>query len=208
MEMNRAACELVRSGRLGKILEVRAVNFPGPSLAPHEGAPAQDVPKGLDWNMWLNQAAWRKFNSQWMDWMQWHDFSGGEMTNWGAHAIDQIQWALGMDQSGPSEITPRSPGRNGEVSLRYPNGVEVNFMLPWDHGPRGGAIFICEKGKLEINRNKFTSNPPKLRSSSANKSTSPKRNENGAIVSPSGKRVGTCRTGSTASGHARSLSRT
>src|SRR5580704_9703657 len=123
MEMNRAACELVRSGRLGKVLEVRAVNFPGPSLAPREGAPAQDVPKGLDWNMWLNQAAWREFNSQWIDWMQWRDFAGGEMTNWGAHAVDQIQWALGMDQSGPSEITPRSPGRNGEVALRYANGV-------------------------------------------------------------------------------------
>jgi len=112
--------------------------------------------------MWLNQAAWREFNSQWMDWMQWHDFSGGEMTNWGAHAVDQIQWALGMDLSGPTEITPRSPGRNGEVSLRYSNGVEVNFMLPWGHGPRGGAIFICEKGKLEINRNKFTSNPRQI----------------------------------------------
>lgn len=162
MEMNRAACELVRSGRLGRVIEVRAVNFPGPSLAPYEGAPAQDVPKGLDWNMWLNQAAWRDFNGQWVDWMQWRDFSGGEMTNWGAHALDQIQWALGMDQSGPTEIVPRSPGRNGEVSMRYVNGVEVNFVLQWGHGPSGGAIFICEKGKIEINRNKFTSNPRQI----------------------------------------------
>jgi predicted dehydrogenase len=162
MEMNRVACELVRSGRLGKVLEVRAVNYTGPEAPPAEPLPAQDVPKGIDWNMWLNQAAWREFNGQWMSWMQWRDFAGGEMTNWGAHGVDQIQWALGMDGTGPSEITPRSPGRNGEVSMRYANGVDVNFVLPAGHGPPGGAVFICEKGKLEINRNKFTSNPPEI----------------------------------------------
>jgi hypothetical protein len=46
--------------------------------------------------------------------------------------------------------------------MRYANGVDVNFVLPAGHGPPGGAVFICEKGKLEINRNKFTSNPPEI----------------------------------------------
>ncbi len=91
--------------------------------------------------------------------MRWHDFSGGEMTNWGAHGVDQIQWALGMDEAGPVEIKPATPGKNGEVAMRYPNGVPVNFVLRQDHGPMGGAVFIGEKGKLEVNRNKFTSNP-------------------------------------------------
>jgi predicted dehydrogenase len=146
---------------LGKVLEVRAINYTGPEAGPGP-VPTQELPKRLDWNMWLNQAAWREFNGQWMAWMQWRDFSGGEMTNWGAHGVDQIQWALGMDGTGPTEIRPRSPGRNGEVAMSYPNGVEVNFMLPMGRGPAGGAIFICEKGKLEINRNKFTSNPPEI----------------------------------------------
>ena len=44
--------------------------------------------------------------------------------------------------------------------MRYANGVEVRMEL--DHGPKGGAIFVGEHGKLEINRNKFTSNPPDL----------------------------------------------
>jgi hypothetical protein len=81
------------------------------------------------------------------------------MTNWGAHGVDQIQWALGMDGTGPAEITPLTSGTNGAVTMRYPNGVKVNFVLTAKHGPLGGAVFICEKGKLEINRNKFTSNP-------------------------------------------------
>ncbi|HEX5446586.1 MAG TPA: Gfo/Idh/MocA family oxidoreductase [Pirellulales bacterium] len=159
MEMNRVACELVRSGGLGKVLGVRAINYSGAEASPVDGLKEEPVPAGLDWNMWLNQAAWRPFNGQWMGWMRWRDFAGGEMTNWGAHGVDQIQWALGMDDTGPVEITPLSSGPNGQVAMRYANGVKVEFISEPGHGPMGGAVFTCEKGKIEINRNKFTSNP-------------------------------------------------
>jgi predicted dehydrogenase len=162
MEMNRVACELVRSGGLGKVLEVRAINYSGPEASPAQPPNGQAVPAGLDWNVWLNQAAWRPFHSNWMGWMRWRDFSGGEMTNWGAHGIDQIQWALGMDNTGPIETRPLSAGANGQIAMRYANGVEVRFILESGHGPMGGAVFVCEKGKLEINRNKFASNPPEI----------------------------------------------
>jgi len=92
--------------------------------------------------------------------MRWRDFAGGEITNWGAHGVDQIQWALGMDGSGPEEMWPITAGSNGQVGMRYPGGVEVHFVL--EKGPSGGGIFIGEKGKLEINRNKVTSNPPEI----------------------------------------------
>lgn len=162
MAMNRVACELVGNGRLGKILEVRAINYAGASESPSPLPPEMEVPAGLDWNTWLNQAALRPYNSSWMSWMRWRDFAGGEMTNWGAHGIDQIQWALGADDTGPVQMKPLSPGPNGSVSMQYANGVEVNFVIQPGHGPMGGAVFICEKGKLEINRNKFSSNPPEI----------------------------------------------
>ncbi|MBI3837905.1 MAG: Gfo/Idh/MocA family oxidoreductase [Planctomycetia bacterium] len=162
MAMNRVACELVCGGGLGKVLEVRAINYAGAQASPSQSPPEQAVPTGLDWNMWLNQAAWRPFHSDWLGWMRWRDFAGGEMTNWGAHGVDQIQWALGMDDTGPTEMRPLSAGPNGRVAMRYANGVEVNFILEPGHGPMGGAVFICEKGKLEINRNKFASNPPEI----------------------------------------------
>lgn len=162
MEMNRVACELIRNGGLGKILEVRAINYKGPEASPAEGFPEAPVPAGLDWNLWLNQAASRPFNPNWMGWMRWKDFAGGEMTNWGAHGVDQIQWALGMDNTGPIELKPLSSGPHGQVSMRYANGIDVNYVIEPGHGPMGGAVFICEKGKLEINRNKFTSNPPEI----------------------------------------------
>jgi predicted dehydrogenase len=162
MAMNRVACELVRSGGLGKVLEVRAINYTGPEASPATPFPKAAVPKSFDWNVWLNQAAWREFNPEWLGWMRWRDFSGGEMTNWGAHGVDQIQWALGMDGTGPTELSPLSAGPNGKVAMRYANGVPVHFVLEQGHGPMGGAVFICEKGKLEINRNKFASNPPEI----------------------------------------------
>ncbi len=160
MAMNRVACELIRSGGLGKVLEVRAINYTGAQASPPK--PAAPIPDGLDWHTWLNQAADRPFNPEWMSWMRWRDFAGGEMTNWGAHGVDQIQWALGMDHTGPVSMRPLTPGSNGQVAMRYANGVEVKFVLEPGHGPMGGAVFVCEKGKLEINRNKFTSNPPEI----------------------------------------------
>ena len=162
MAMNRVACELVRSGGLGKVLEVRAINYTGPEASPSPYPAGQPFSEGFDWNVWLNQAADRPYHGDWMGWMRWRDFSGGEMTNWGAHGIDQIQWALGTDGTGPVEVRPLSGGSNGEVAMKFANGVPVNFVIQPGRGPMGGAIFVCEKGKLEINRNKFSSNPPEI----------------------------------------------
>ncbi|MCE9556964.1 MAG: Gfo/Idh/MocA family oxidoreductase [Planctomycetes bacterium] len=162
MAMNRIACELVRGGGLGKLLSVQAINYSGPQESPPQPIAEQPLPAGLDWSVWLNQAANRPFNPQWMSWMRWRDFSGGQMTNWGAHGVDQIQWALGMDGTGPVEMWPLTPGPNGQVAIKYANGVEVHFVIQENRGPMGGAIFIGEKGKLEINRNKFSSNPPEI----------------------------------------------
>ena len=160
MEMNRIACELIRSGGLGKVREVRAMNYPGSEPSPEQPPPEQPIPTGLNWDVWLNQAAMRPFHGQWMGWMRWRDFAGGEMTNWGAHGIDQVQWALGMDGTGPVELWPITEGQNGQVGMRYADGTQLLFTL--DRGPMGGAVFVCEKGKLEINRNKFTSNPREI----------------------------------------------
>ncbi len=169
MAMNAIACELIRSGGLGKTLEVRAINYSGSQPAPAQPLPAMPVPKGLDWNMWLNQAADRPYHPDWMAWMRWRDFAGGEMTNWGAHGVDQIQWALGMDDTGPVETWPvllDPPVKPDQfaagIGMRYASGVEIKFVIEQGHGPMGGAVFVCEKGKLEINRNKFTSNPPEI----------------------------------------------
>lgn len=156
MEMNRFACELVRNGGIGKIKVVKALCYPGPKR--YEGLPEEPVPEGDNWDAWQAQTEVRPFSPHLQfGWMQWRSYSGGEMTNWGAHGVDQIQWALGMSQTGPDEIWPTSPGPNGKVRMKYKNGIEVHYEL--DKGPHGGCIVVGEDCKIEINRNKFTTNP-------------------------------------------------
>jgi predicted dehydrogenase len=160
MTINRLACEFIRSGGLGTIREVRVVNYQGSAAEPVPTPAAETVPAGLDWNAWLSQAAERPYNPTWMAWMQWRDFAGGEMTNWGAHGVDQVQWALGTDDTGPVTIVPRGAALDAAVEMRYASGIAVNFVL--EKGPMGGGVFIGDRGKLEINRNKIVSNPPEI----------------------------------------------
>ena len=157
MEMNRFACELVRSGKIGKIKAVQGLCYTGPR--DYDGLPEQQIPEGDDWDRWQGPTAQRPFNNALQfGWMAWRDYSGGEMTNWGAHGVDQIQWALGMSETGPVEIWPITPGPNGKVGIRYANGVVVAYEL--ERGPEGGGIFTGADCKIEINRNKFVTNPP------------------------------------------------
>ena len=99
----RLACELVRNGRVGKIERVRVWLPTGLREGPFAKQP---VPDGLDWDFWQGQ-------TQTVDYMPerchqkfryWWDYSGGTMTDWGAHHNDIALWGLGKDRSGPVSI--------------------------------------------------------------------------------------------------------
>ena len=172
MEMNRFACEFVRDGGIGAIHAVECVNYGGPSFYPAEGLPQQPVPEGVDWELWQGLAPTRPFNQRlfahWTDnaggwWGQWFDYSNGQLTGMGSHAYDMVQYALGMDETGPVELWPVEPGPRARLRFRYANGVEVRLAFPDERpyrGPRLGAVFTGADCKIEINRNKFTTNPP------------------------------------------------
>jgi predicted dehydrogenase len=160
MAMNRVACEFVRSGGLGRLLFVQGVAYT--MSAPFTGAAGDPVPAGLNWDMWLGQTEMRPFASEmFTHWMRYREFSGGEMTNWGAHGVDQIQAALGMDTTGPVEFWPLDGGLKWSAAFRYANGVTVRLEMP-PGDLLGGAIFAGEKGRIEITRNSFRTDPPKL----------------------------------------------
>jgi predicted dehydrogenase len=156
MEINKFCCEYIRDGKIGKVERVEGVNYTGPRR--YEGLPEEPIPEGDDWNTWCGPTELRPFNNQLQfAWMQWRDYSGGEMTNWGAHGIDQIQWALGMDNTGPTELWPDEPGPNGAVSMKYKVGPTVHFVRK--DTPMGGAVFFGSECKMEVNRNLFRTNP-------------------------------------------------
>ena len=116
------ACELVRNGRIGKITEVH-VGCGGPSNDCY--LPAQPVPEGLDWDMWLGPAPWRPYNEELHPfyWRPYRPFSGGSMTDIGAHMFDIAQWGLGMDHTGPVEIIPPDGKDVKRLTYKYANGV-------------------------------------------------------------------------------------
>jgi len=95
MAMNRVACAFVRNGGLGRLYFVQGANYTSSRPIP-DNLGEQPTPAELNWDQWLAQAPFRPYHEKiHCGWMGWRDYSGGEMTNWGAHGLDQIQSALG-----------------------------------------------------------------------------------------------------------------
>ena len=151
----RYACELVRSGRIGKLQTVN-VGVGGPSGPCY--LPAQPVPKGLDWDMWIGPAPWRPFheNIHPVRWRAFRDYSGGSMTDWGAHHFDIAQWGMGMDNSGPVEVIPPDGKQHDQLTYKYASGVTMF------RGGADGVLFTGSDGKIEVNRGKLRSDPPDI----------------------------------------------
>ncbi len=179
---NWRGCMMVRNGVLGKIRKVEAHNYCSPM---EHALPGGDPPRELDWDRWIGPVQMVPYNENVYPmranpgWMSLRQFSGGEMTGWGTHGLDQIQWALGMDASGPVEMwtegdpfepwivkEPR-PGRfhgpkEPKILMRYDDGADGIEMEFTDRAPMGGGIFHGEKGTLTIDRGSFRSDPREL----------------------------------------------
>jgi len=167
---NKLGTQLVRDGGLGKVEKVVTVNFlPGKEWT---SKPAKPIPDGLNWDMWCNQAPLLPYNAEDFHpgcevWGWWTLFdNGGQswgMSGWGTHALDQVQRGLGTEHTGPVEVIPEKPGDPvSPITMVYANGVRLEMKLPKGSGPAWGAIFLGEKGKVEINRWKVVSNPVEL----------------------------------------------
>jgi len=95
-------CEIVQSGRLGKIALVECWNYH--NTGKRTGRPADAAPpKGLHWDLWLGPAPTVAYNPARMDNSWWFDYGGGMMTNWAIHHIDAILWA--MNEYSPKSVT-------------------------------------------------------------------------------------------------------
>ncbi len=180
----RVACRLVREGALGKIERIYVIMS---GTSSEVELPAEPVPDGLDWDLWLGPAPWRPFNKRFhqygeskgvVPWSFCRDFGGGALTSNTVHAFDVVQWALGMDESGPVEIVPAETGLFPDLTFTYPGGVLVHVVdqrldasrhvIPkgWDELTsiqNFGGVFVGERGWLHVGRGGYlTSNPPEL----------------------------------------------
>lgn len=154
----RFACELVRNGYIGEVKHVTADVSGG---AAYCDLPGEPVPEWLNWDLWLGPSPWRPYNSRIVfGWMAYKDYSGGDMTNWGAHVFDIVQWGLGMDESGPVEVIPPDGKNVKYLTYRYANGVIVERnRIP---GMSKGIMFTGTKGVVKVSREVFETNPPAL----------------------------------------------
>ncbi|HJZ55036.1 MAG TPA: Gfo/Idh/MocA family oxidoreductase [Gemmataceae bacterium] len=166
----RTACELVRNGRIGKLQAVY-VNV-GTSSKPCD-LPEEKEEPGLDWDRWLGPAPKRPYNSvlsprgvhtHFPNWRNFREYSGGMMTDWGAHHFDIAQWGLGMDESGPVEIIPPTDPKAGHgVKYVYANGIPVIHAEEYEPGKKvDGVAFIGSTGKIFVNRGKLSSDPAEV----------------------------------------------
>jgi predicted dehydrogenase len=178
--VNRDACALVRSGGIGKVTRVIAPNLSSPWILDFPGQP---VPPELDWDKWCGPSPLLPYHENLYaceglpGWMNSRDFSVGTMGNWGGHCLDQVQCALGMDATGPTEVRvdgspldlprysqPESADRGRGICQRpsltfhYADGPVVELTT----GPLSGAIFVGDKAKIEITRGGVKSNPKDL----------------------------------------------
>ena len=157
----RFACEMVRSGRIGRLKSV-LVNVGGPPRDCY--LPAEPMPEGIDWDLWLGPAPWRPFNSGICmrgcgAWEGFRDYSGGGMTGWGSHHFDIAQWGLDADDTGPLEIIPPDGKDVKQLTFKYASGVDVYHSGRMDVW---AVVFEGTDGKIAVNRGKLQTWPDHL----------------------------------------------
>jgi len=132
---------LVRGGALGKITEA-FVACGGPSGDCY--LPEEPLPAGLDWDMWLGPAPWRPYHHNLIrgGFRPFRDYSGGGMTDWGAHRFGAATFAIGVHKTGPVEVIPPDGKDVKMLTYRYANGLKIY------HGGTGNITYKGTEGQL------------------------------------------------------------
>ena len=127
-------CELVRNGRIGKVHTIR-VELPSDPDTPGNPQP-MPAPENLDYDLWLGPAPWAPYTKDRCHWnFRWIlDYSGGTLTDWGAHLLDMAQWGNDTENTGPVEVEGKGifwrdglydTAREFRVEYKYANGVRL-----------------------------------------------------------------------------------
>ena len=162
----RFACELVRNGRLGKLQRVEVGLTIGLPCPPQ---PPMPVPKGFDYGLWLGPAPWEPYTEKRCHWnFRWIlAYSGGQVTDDGAHQIDIAHWGMGADGTGPVEVEgkgdfPAEGLWDAATTFRfrctYADGLAMH-VASTDHTP-SGIKWVGERGSVYVRRGKVIQAEP------------------------------------------------
>ena len=124
------------NGELGKITSIN-VNV-GPLSQPCN-LPEEDVPADMDWELWLGPAIWAPYNSKRCSgsfstggnsWRSYIDYSGGGMTDWGAHHFGGATFAVNVRELQPTDVILHKEGGSEYVEVKYANGISITHNKP------------------------------------------------------------------------------
>ncbi|MCY2979706.1 MAG: Gfo/Idh/MocA family oxidoreductase [Planctomycetota bacterium] len=123
-------------GELGKI---KSINVNVGPLSQLCNLPVEDTSSDIDWDLWLGPAAWAPYNAARCSgsfstagnsWRSYVDYSGGGMTDWGAHHFGGATFAVDVRELQPEEVTYIDEREGKHLSLRYPNGLTITHNRP------------------------------------------------------------------------------
>ncbi|MEQ8847460.1 Gfo/Idh/MocA family oxidoreductase [Botrimarina sp.] len=172
------AVALVRDGRIGDLRRVWVAINKAKSGGPF---PTSDPPQSLDWDVWQGQTPAVPYIRQrcHYDFRWWYEYSGGKLTDWGAHHVDIAQWGAGLEGDSPVWVNPLRvehpvPMQNGHpqddssyntatsftLECRFKNGVELRIQDEVNEPgiakfPRG-VLFEGSEGRLFVNRDRVS----------------------------------------------------
>ena len=171
VENFRQGCELVRNGRIGKVVKIEVGLPTGSPCGPVK---FKDPPPELDYEFWVGPSRWLPYCDQRTHWnWRWQlDFGGGQLTDWIGHHGDIAHWGMGWDHTGPVEIEGTGYYPNEGIwdaattyffVAKYRKGVEMHVANGGNQGVRGGTKWIGEDGRwVWVDRGGFDANPKSL----------------------------------------------
>ena len=178
------AIALIRAGRLGEVRKATC-SIGGAPTSP--SLPVAPPPSEIDWNRWLGPAPQTEYrylagdNGETKSWSRghyefrwWYEYSGGKLTDWGAHHVDIATWGLGKTETGPVTVTPKMVKhpvafKDGQptdatryntateflISAKFADGKEIEIR----HDQGNGILFEGTKGRIFVNRGRITGKP-------------------------------------------------
>jgi predicted dehydrogenase len=136
LEDYRKQVEPCWNGELGKI---KSINVNVGPLSQLCNLPAEATPPDINWDLWLGPAPWAPYNSKRCDgnfgtsgnsWRSYLDYSGGGMTDWGAHHFGGATFAVNVREMQPEEVIYNNDKDGTYVTLKYPNGILIHHNKP------------------------------------------------------------------------------
>ncbi len=178
------AIALIRAGRLGKLQRVQCAIGGGPT-SPE--LPVAEPPKHFDWNRWVGPAPMTDYHylagarNEVKSWSRthyefrwWYEYSGGKLTDWGAHHVDIATWGMDKTDTGPVSVDPvmvehpvefkdGEPVRNDVYNTATKFNIKATFAdgmeLVLRHDTSNGILFEGTEGRIFVNRGRLTGKP-------------------------------------------------